>query len=192
MHIRIWRGLALTVVALSLGVSWAHVLELPAKIAYDSRLYAAVNSSMYGGFKVAGAVLMPGGILLTAALAFLDRRDRRRVRVTVVSAVACAAAFVGWWILVYPVNAEIVRTWESIHPEGVSALTSEQFQRPPDAVVAAWARLRPRWEYGHAVVFALQLAGFLALVCSALVRPHESRLEAEATASSVPARSGVR
>ena len=62
-------------------------------------------------------------------------------------------AFGSWLALVEPVNREIA-----------GALRTS-----PDSVPSLWMRLRPRWEYGHATGFVIQLAGFCALLVSVLV-----------------------
>ena len=42
----LWRFLAITLTALALTMTSAHVLELPQKMQYDQHLYSAVNTSM--------------------------------------------------------------------------------------------------------------------------------------------------
>jgi len=44
MFTKIWRFLTLLLTALSLGTSFAHVLEIPAKLRYDGPLYVTLQS----------------------------------------------------------------------------------------------------------------------------------------------------
>ena len=78
-------------------------------------------------------------------------------RWTLVGTLLLLAAFVSWLLLVLPVNREVAAA----------------LQASPQAVPSLWLQLRDRWEYGHATGFVLHLAGFCALVMSAVrdVRP---------------------
>ena len=62
-------------------------------------------------------------------------------------AVLVTLAFVAWLALVQPVNSE----------------AGAVMKANPQALPAAWVRLRTRWEYGHAVAFGIHLLGFIAL-----------------------------
>jgi hypothetical protein len=161
------RIVTLSLVALAMGASCCHVLEMPAKMKYDDRFYAAVNSTLYAAFAPGGAITMLGGILGAVVLAVMMRREPGFWWATAAAAFL-AGALVAWWALVYPVNAEVVRAWEAVHPQGLQTLSPEAWRTPPETVVQVWAQLRRRWEYGHAAVFAIQLTGFLLLLISSL------------------------
>jgi hypothetical protein len=162
MFRRIWTALTLTLAAGTLAMGLAHVLEFPAKADYDDRLYAAVNSTLYWGFAAVGAPVMVGGILAAVVQCFLQR-GRRAFRMTVAGAACLAVALVAWAALVYPVNAEVARTWSAAVPGGAAALPPAARRQPPPEVIAAWHARRTRWESGHAVSFAFVLAGFVLL-----------------------------
>ena len=69
-------------------------------------------------------------------------------------------AFVSWLVLVAPVNGRIEAALEGA----------------PATVPNLWLELRPRWEYGHATGFVIQLLGFSALLISVLLgTPRRSR-----------------
>jgi hypothetical protein len=151
--------------ALALGISWCHVLEMPAKMRYEPPLYAAVNSSMYGAFAVAGAVSMVGNIVLSLVLAGLLRR-RWPFRWTALAAGAFVLALGAWFWLVLPVNQEAARAWEAAYSQEVSGVPFAAFQDPPPAVIEMWRQRRSDWEFGHLTVFVIQLIAFIALVAS--------------------------
>jgi hypothetical protein len=153
MALNVWRFLALLLAALALTMESAHVLELPQKLHYDAQMYAAVNDTLYRYFALVGGAYQAGSIAAAAALAFLVRRRRHSFPWTLAGAVLLALAFAVWLAVVQPVNVEIGDVGRSA----------------PDAVPVAWARLRGRWEWGHAAGFVLQLGGFCALLISALV-----------------------
>ena len=64
------RFAALILTALSLGLSFAHVLEMPAKLAYPPDLYLAVQNSLYVAFgrPNVGAFVEPAGIRNSAVV----------------------------------------------------------------------------------------------------------------------------
>ena len=148
---RTWRFITLLLVALTLGLSFAHTLELPAKLGYDGPLYVTVQQTLYRwwGPPFVGAFLEPGAVLATAVLAFLMRRRRRRtLALTLAATVLLLLAFPAvFFLAVEPANTAFR-------------------QATPQAPPADWMRLRVQWEYGHAARFALRLAAFAALLAS--------------------------
>lgn len=151
MH-RSIRFLTLLLAGLGLTLGGAHVLELGPKMRYDPELYAAVTSTLYRSFGTIGAVVQIAAVVAALALAVVSRR-LRSFRLMALGAGALVLSLLLWGALVAPVNAEWVQVAE----------------QAPASVAAAYARLRPRWEYGHAAAFAAWLAGF-ALLLGALVR----------------------
>ena len=160
MFLRLWRFVTLLLAALALTTESAHVLELPQKMHYGAQLYAAVNGTMYRYFAIVGGTYEVGCILAAIVLVFLVRERRPSFGWTLAGALCLALAFATWLAVVAPVNSEIV----------------EAFRASPQSLPAIWMRLRPRWEYGHAAGFAVQLAGVCALLASVLVEtPDEPR-----------------
>lgn len=161
MLLRTWRFVTLLLAALGLTLGAAHVLELPPKMAYDAELYAAVTSTLYRLFGSVGAVIQVGSILAAAVLSVMVR-GRPSFRLTLSGTLGLVLSLVLWFLLVAPVNAEWLRVMES-----ASA-----------SVPAAYERLRPRWEYGHATAFAGWLAGFSLLLLSVLKETPGDRFRA--------------
>ncbi|WP_157205025.1 hypothetical protein [Methylomonas methanica] len=66
MLIKIWRFLTILLVALLLGLAFAHVLERPAKMLYDAALYLTIQKTLYfaWGPPHIGGILEPAAILL--------------------------------------------------------------------------------------------------------------------------------
>jgi hypothetical protein len=147
MLLRVWRFLTLLLAALALTMTSAHVLELPVKMGYDTQLYTAVNGTLYRYFAMVGAVYTLGTIVTALVLVYLVRGRGAAFRWTLAGAICVALAFGSWLALVLPVNLQV----------------ADALRSGPDSVPAVWARLRPRWEYGHAAGFVLQLGGFCAL-----------------------------
>jgi Polyketide cyclase / dehydrase and lipid transport len=147
-----WRFAALLLTALALSMTSAHVLELPQKMRYGPDLYAAVNTTLYKYFAVVGGPYTLGSLVSAAVLAGISR-GRPGFAWAAAGASLLLLAFLSWLMVVQPVNSDIAQTLSS----------------SPDAVPLLWLQLRARWEYGHAIGFLLQLAGYLALLASVLL-----------------------
>lgn len=150
---------ALTLTALTMGLSFAHVLEMPAKLAYPPDLYVALQNSLYEYFGYIGAFVEPGAVLAVVILAYLVRRRRPAFRFTVGAVLCLLLAFpLVFLAFTQPAN-------ETFHAAR------------PASVPADFEAYRNQWEFSHAVRFVLHLAGFAFLTLSVLVRPRAPRSE---------------
>jgi hypothetical protein len=158
----IWfRLAALTLTALTLGLSFAHVLEMPAKLAYPPDLYVALQNSLYVSFGPpgVGAFVEPGAILAAVILAYLVRRRRPAFWLTVGATIGLLLAFpVVFFIYTQPANTVF-------HAAGAASVPGD------------FERYRDQWEYSHAARFVLHLAAFVFLALSVLHRPRAPRSE---------------
>src|SRR5262245_54692910 len=91
--LRVARIAALLFGALALGLTSAHVLELPQKMKYGAELYAAVNTTLYLYFAVLGGLYCVLETVALVWLAYLVRGDRYAFRWTLVS----LCLFAVWW-----------------------------------------------------------------------------------------------
>jgi hypothetical protein len=74
MLVRSWRLAAILFTALSLAPALAHLLEMPAKLGYDGRLWLTLQQSLYGpGFGTVGAFCEVAAVVTTVVLAILVR-----------------------------------------------------------------------------------------------------------------------
>jgi hypothetical protein len=95
MMLRAWTLLALTVAALSLGPSFAHVLEAPPRLSvWPPELWreATVFNGQFQLFAMIGGPLDIGAIITTAVLAYLLRHDRSGFRFALAGSVLFALA----------------------------------------------------------------------------------------------------
>jgi hypothetical protein len=139
------RYLSLLLVALTLGLTFAHVMEIPGKLRLDGATWLAVQHNLYVAFGVVGAVIEVLAIALTWLLVLMTRRRRPALWWTLAAAACVSAGLGDWFLLVAPMNAAL-SVWT------------------PDTLPADWTRYRDQWELGHAIH-----AGFFALGFSALV-----------------------
>jgi hypothetical protein len=135
---------AVVLAALTMGLAFAHALELPQKLNYDAATWTQLQHSLYRHFAVIGGPLEVATII--AAVVFAVRaRGHRGGRLAAVGAVCFVLALGLWFAVVNTANVEVGR-WAV------------------DAVPSDWRRWRARWEFGHAGHFVVTFAGFLALL----------------------------
>ncbi|ACP23014.1 hypothetical protein NGR_b15630 (plasmid) [Sinorhizobium fredii NGR234] len=143
---------SLVLTALSLGPSFAHVLEAPPRLSvWSPELWreATVFNGQFALFAKVGAPLDVGSILMASVLAYLVANERPAFWFALAGAGLLTAGLAAWFTIVAPANA-IVATWK---PEFI----------PPD-----FDAVRLRWEIGHMVVAAAKLTAFAFLCASAL------------------------
>jgi hypothetical protein len=140
--------------ALTLGLSFCHLMQLPSRMGWDQYLW--VGSTMQGGlyamFGSVGAVIFLATVIVLGLLAYFTREHGRpgfRLALAAAILFALALALVLWWGLVYPVNVELAK-WVN------------------GPVPADWTDYRARWEWGHAIIAGVELLGFAALIAAVL------------------------
>jgi hypothetical protein len=144
--IRILGPAVLTLAALSLGPSFAHVLEAPPRLTvWPPELWreTTVFHGQFQLFAVIGGPLDVGAILGTAFLAYALRRERPGFRFALAGCILFTFALGVWFVWVAPANS-ILATWA------------------PGPMPENFQAIRTRWETGHMAVAALKLLGFLA------------------------------
>jgi hypothetical protein len=133
-------------VALSLGASFAHVLELPAKLQLTGDRYLGVQQ-IYRYFGAIASVLEIGSVVLLVVVVVLGWH-RSAGHLTLLALIAFAASLAAWATVVSPVNT-VFASWAG---------------RPP----VHWTNARDRWEWGHVAVFGLKLVSFAMLITAML------------------------
>lgn len=131
--------------ALTLGLSFAHVLEMPQKLTWDATLWVTVEHSLYRYFGVVGGPLEVAAVVTAVVLAVLSARRGLPADGSRVAAVLFVLGLAEWAAVVQTTNVQIGQ-WSV------------------GAVPADWARWRDQWEWGHAGHFSLWLAGFVVLL----------------------------
>jgi hypothetical protein len=153
MTLLLCRLAVLLVTALSLGPSFAHVLEAPPRLAvWSGELWreATVFNGQYRLFGLIGGPLDILAAVLTILLAWLVRDDRPGFWFALAGAVLFAASLATWLAVVSPANG-VMAGWR------------------PGPLPADFDAVRWRWETGHMAIAALKLAGFAALILSVLL-----------------------
>ncbi|MGE0224869.1 MAG: hypothetical protein AB7F35_22680 [Acetobacteraceae bacterium] len=148
--IRVIRFASLLLVGLVLGLTFAHVLEMPGKLRLPGPIWLVVQQNLYVGFGAVGAVIEPAGILLSWALVLL-LRGRAGFGLALTAAITTSAGLAVWAILVAPMNA-VLNGWT------------------PASLPSDWMAVRNRWELGHAIHALLFAVAFSALATAAIRR----------------------
>jgi hypothetical protein len=141
--------------ALSFAVGIGHLMQLPARMAWDQALWigATAQGGIYALSGPLGVLLQVCTIIALIVLAVLLRRHGLGgVPFTIVAAALFAVGLLIWWVFVYPVNVELAKWVNGPIPDD-------------------WADWRALWEWGQAANGLAQFAGFAALVASLLVKP---------------------
>ena len=158
--LRTMRFVAMMLAALTLSLSFCHLMQLPSRMAWDQYLWvgSTVQGGLYAMFGSVGAVIFVATVIALGLLAYFTREHRRPgFRLALAAALLFALALVLWWVLVYPVNVELAK-WVN------------------DPVPADWTEYRARWEWGHAIIAGVELLGFGTLIGAVLAdMPRNSR-----------------
>jgi hypothetical protein len=139
------RFFSLLFVALALGPSLAHLLELPNKIDLPREEYFAVQQ-IYRGWALLG-VLVVAELAATASLVLRVRRREGEFAPALSALLCLVAAQALFWTLTFPAN-QATQNWTFV-PEN-------------------WMELRAQWEYSHAAAALLNMVAFVALLASVL------------------------
>jgi hypothetical protein len=132
MVLKISRFVAVMLAALTLGLGFCHLMQLPSRLGWDQYLW--VGSTLQGGlynlFGSIGALIDVATVIALALLAYFVReRGRPGFRLALAAALLLALALALWWVLVYPVNVELAK-WVN------------------GPVPSDWTDYRSRWDGG--------------------------------------------
>jgi hypothetical protein len=159
MSLRSLRFAVITLAALSLSFGLGHLMELPARMAWDQYLWvgATVQGGLFALSGPLGVLAQVTTIIVLIVLAVLLRRHGASgLALTIAAAVLFAIGLLVWWILVYPVNVQLAKWVNGPVPDN-------------------WMDWRALWEWGQAANGLTQFAGFAALVASVMVRKVKQR-----------------
>jgi hypothetical protein len=146
------RFAAIMLAALTLGLGFCHLMQLPSRMGWDQYLWvgSTVQGGAYALFGSVGAVIFVATVIVLALNAYFVREHGRPGFKLAAAAAALFALALGlWWVLVYPVNVELVKWVDGPVP-------------------ADWTSYRARWEWGHAIIALVELAVLATLVGSVL------------------------
>ena len=148
MFIQVWYFLTLTLTSLLMGTSFAHTLEMPAKMNVDGQLWRTFQHTLYPYFAYVGAPVEIGAIVATAVLSYLVHAHGR--------------------LFIWRSPARFV--WPSHFSSSGWDLPIRSMPRRPNGQHLRFRRTGvdgvAQWEYSHAARFVLHWIGFSALLIS--------------------------
>lgn len=140
---------ALVFAALTVGMKFAHLLELLPKLSWPADLYFPVQNSLYKFFGIVGPIVDILAILLILVLVIAARKQPD-FSPRLISLMAMLVSLAVWALMVAPANRGLT-SWLTEHQIPVS-----------------WEELRNRWQYGQAICFTFDFSGFCVLLFSSL------------------------
>ncbi len=150
MLLRIWRFVSFYLTALTLSLTFCHLLEMPRKMQYGEALYMAVQRSLYLYFAWVGGFAEVGAVVFLVGLSAFTRKRGLIFHLTLIATISVAAGLGVWFAFVSPANTQMAR-WSGI------------------PLPANWTDVRRQWEFWHAASAVLDLIGFGALVLSVVL-----------------------
>src|SRR3972149_11515094 len=99
--LRIMRFVAIMLAALTLGLSFCHLMQLPARLGWDQYLWvgSTVQGGLYAAFGSVGAIIGLAAIVVLFLHAYFVREHARPgFSFALAAAVLYAAAFGLWWV----------------------------------------------------------------------------------------------
>jgi hypothetical protein len=143
---RVLQFVAITLTALALVPSGAHLFELPNKIGLSQEQYFTVQA-IYQGWAMFGIVIFAAiGANLTVALLLLRRG--KPFGLALAAGLILAGTVLAFFIWTYPAN-QATQNWAAVTPD--------------------WGRLRAQWEISHAANAVLTLVAFCCTSLSAIL-----------------------
>jgi hypothetical protein len=112
MSLGLIRFAVIMLAALSLSFGLGHLMELPARMAWDQYLWvgATVQGGLYALSGPLGVLVQVTTIIALIVLAVLLRRHGAGgLAFTIAAAVLFAIGLLVWWVFVYPVNVELTK-----------------------------------------------------------------------------------
>jgi hypothetical protein len=157
MPLVLWRLLTLLLVAMSMALSFCHLMEMSVRVSWEPTLW--MQTTNFGGlyylFGSVGAVIDVSAIIAAVTLCFLARRRFPSFYFTIVGAALMAIGLAVWFTFVAPMSA-IMATWT------------------PNPVPTEFISIRNQWEYSHAIIALIKIGGLSALLISVLIDTRRS------------------
>ena len=141
--------LSLVGVGLTLGLAFAHVLEVIGKLRLDGPQWLTVQQNLYVAFGPVGGSIEVLGIVFTWLAAYEHHRRSRARHLTMLAAAVASAGLVEWALVVSPMNS-VLNAWTAA------------------SLPVEWTAVRNRWEIGHAIQAGFFTVAFAALIIAAL------------------------
>ena len=149
MILRLFQFLAVILMGVQLGVSYAHFMQMPGKLILPLDCYILVQNQVIS-YRVKLAFIEIPSIISATAATILIRNHRRAFWLTLIGAICMVLMWVVWAIWIQPINQQVA---------GWTATTSP----------SNWIDIRYQWHFYHLIRLAIASVGMIALTLSLLV-----------------------
>ncbi len=149
MALRLVQFLAVVLMGVQLGVSYAHFMQMPGKLSLPLDCYILVQNQVIS-YRVKLAFIEIPSLVSTALATILIRRQRLVFWLTLIGLVCMILMWLVWALFIQPINQQI---------DGWT----------PATVPSNWTDLRYQWHFYHLVRLGIASLGMAALTLSLLV-----------------------
>ena len=150
MLLTVLHAAMVVLVALVMGASFSHVLEMPPKMAASGQFWVNCQHILYRYYRFVAGPAEIAALLITAGFVYFGL-GRSGSYATVIAVISLIFALILWMMMTEPANRQIAK-WN------------------PERLPADWARWRTRWEYSHLIRFALHLVALVSLLVRLLMQ----------------------
>jgi hypothetical protein len=146
MILRVFQVLAVILMGVQLGVSYAHFMQMPGKLGLPLDCYILVQNQVIS-YRVKLAFIEIPSIISATAATILIRNHRRAFWLTLIGALCMVLMWVIWAVWIQPINQQI---------DGWTATTAP----------SNWSDIRYQWHFYHLIRLFLASIGMIALTLS--------------------------
>jgi amino acid transporter len=147
MALKVVYFISVLLTTVTMAAGFAHLLELPNKMALSREEYLIVQQ-IYRGWALLGIAVI-GALLSTLLLTIMMRASQRVFYLTLTATLCIGLSLVVFFLFTYPANQQTLN-WTML-PEH-------------------WQELRRQWEYSHAVGAGLSFIALMSLVLGLLIQ----------------------
>jgi hypothetical protein len=141
--------LAVVLMGIQLGVSYAHFMQMPGKLELPLDCYILVQNDVIRYRVKLGLIEVPA-IISALAAALLLRKHRKVFWLTILGAACMVALWVVWAIFIQPINQQVDNWSPAFVPEN-------------------WMELRYQWHFYHLIRLWIAAFGVVALTLSLMM-----------------------
>jgi Domain of unknown function (DUF1772) len=149
MMLRLFQFLAIVLMGVQLGVSYAHFMQMPGKLTLPLDCYLLVQNQVIS-YRVKLAFIEIPSIISAIAASILVRNHRKAFWLTLIGAICMISMWAIWAVWIQPINHQI-DVWT------VTTAPSN------------WSDIRYQWHFYHLVRLAIASIGMIALTFSLVV-----------------------
>ncbi|WGV23965.1 DUF1772 domain-containing protein [Halotia branconii] len=156
MALKVFQLLAVILMGVQLGVSYAHFMQMPGKLSLPLDCYILVQNQVIS-YKVKLSFIEIPSLISAGLATILIRRQRKSFWLTLVGLACMILMLIVWALFIQPLNQQI---------DNWTLLTAP----------TNWSTLRYQWHFYHLIRLGISFIGMAALTASLLFDKAKSRV----------------